>query len=269
MSRLARLCAAAAALALAAPALAQEGPCPPVCAGTGHEIYAEVWWIGRPNGDIHRISAPFFLDRSFTDAGGFARGIVDLAAGTLKAHVISQGEPGAAVTAHATDRFTVGGLAPGTPVFVNAVIIADGLGSIALNGNLVDAILSLGFPGGANDFDRALLQAGNHVDAATPFAVDLAANLGFVATVGTPFDFGYSLRIAAGSGPGGAELDFLHTARLGFELPAGATITSVGGFGSAVTAVPEPASLALVAAGLVALMVGRPSVRRARSRTPC
>ena len=57
--------------------------------------------------------------------------------------------------------------------------------------------------------------------------------------------------------PGSFDIDFSHTVTVGYQGPAGALTQSVSGLfgniGEPVAAVPEPGSLALVVAGLLAV----------------
>ena len=239
-------------IAVASPTAAQTGPCPPTCAGTGHEVYSEVQFVGVPGHDIYNLGPNFFLDQSHADAQGSARGIVDLSAGTLKAVASSNGSSGAGIITLGTDRFTLGGLAFGTPVNLTAHLVADGTGLIQEDGASMQAMIQLGLFGGANTFQLLTFQSNNNAPLNQLFNIALSSNFNFTALSGTPFLFTYFLRLQSGNGAG-SQLDFLNTARLTFDTPSGATLSSEGGFAAAAVTVPEPATLLLTATGIAAM----------------
>jgi hypothetical protein len=120
----------------------------------------------------------------------------------------------------------------------------------------------LGISGGRFDHG-SVLQAGNQVPVLQHFGVQLMAFADVSARLDQPFQLSYSLRTDVSEG---SFLDFMHTARIGFVLPEGVTVTSMGGYDSAalaVTPVPEPSLWLLMAGGLAGVgCVGR---RRRRS----
>lgn len=83
--------------------------------------------------------------------------------------------------------------------------------------------------------------------------------LDLVTTVRLPFSYGRSFYVASGFGGGvgifGGSADFFGSADFGITVPAGATLSSLSGQAYA-AAVPEPATWALLAAGLGALQAG-------------
>ena len=108
------------------------------------------------------------------------------------------------------------------------------------------------------DFQLFTFQADNNAPEDQVFPISLSARINFEATIGTPFPLYYFLRLDT---RGGTTFDFLSTARLSLDLPAGVSATSTGGF---TTAVPEPDALALFAIGLLSVtalgrMAGRGS----------
>jgi len=216
----------------------------------GGPPYAEVTFFGATDHDIFQMSPPFILDQSFSDSNGSGRGIASLPSGQLKATATADpASTGFSAIATGVDTFTLGGLAPGTPVTITATLDAAGTGLIPIAGGSGSAMIQLGPFGGAQAFDRKVVQAGNQVPVDQTFFMNLFTSVPLNETVGTPFPFDYFLRLDAANL--GASFDFLSTATLKFTLPQGVTISSEGNYSPA--SVPEPATVALVAPGLLAL----------------
>lgn len=88
-------------------------------------------------------------------------------------------------------------------------------------------------------------------DTTFPLAFDFTQTR--LVTNGTPLDFALEMQLF---GAQGAQLDFLNTARLVFDLPPGASVTSIGGLsatGTLPTPEPTTATLMLLALALLAL----------------
>ena len=82
------------------------------------------------------------------------------------------------------------------------------------------------------------------------FNVNLMTFANLSARLDQPFLLSFSLRTDVTEA---SFLDFMHTARIRFELPDGVTVTSMGGYDSAagIPAIPEPSTwLLMMAAGL-------------------
>jgi len=67
-----------------------------------------------------------------------------------------------------------------------------------------------------------------------PIPLDLTATNTFTAQIGVPFDRSFYMSAR----PSNAEVDFHNTGTISFDLPAGVTVTSTGGFGSIVPVAP-------------------------------
>jgi hypothetical protein len=107
---------------------------------------------------------------------------------------------------------------------------------------LFDQVALTTTPGDASLPGVTLVDPGTiPVDLSTDFIVDPSKG---------PFEFSFDLRLSGGNG---AALDFAHTAEVTFDLPPGITVTSLGGFQSPATAVPEPRSILSLAVALVSL----------------
>ena len=235
------------------------GGCPP---------YRQViFGTGSTGGSIYEYS-PVVLDYSATGVTANVRGVVDLANGQLKvfAQGIEDGNPstgtGGYVIADAVDVFTLHGRSSGLVSF-SVVLTANGMGSIANDGYSGQATVGLGVPGGGGgDFDIGVYQAGNNAPVGTPFSLlstrqdrrgnQLRASDTYSLPLDIPFFLGYSLRADVSQG---TTFDLSNTGHLSFILPAGVTITSMGGFsaGGITTPVPEPSTWLLLGAGLLGL----------------
>jgi hypothetical protein len=242
------------------------GGCPP---------YGEVIFFGAgvtgPN-SVFEYEKPV-LDFSPPAPGGTLRGVVDLSQALVRtyAQADDDGNPstnnGASMNAVGVDLFTLGAPSPDFFTF-SVVFTAEGVGGIDVPDYTVGSYLSiradsvngapLGFSGGKLD-DGKVLQAGSHVPVFQQFNVNLMTFANLSARLDQPFLLSFSLRTDVSER---SFLDFMHTARIGFVLPEGVTVTSMGGYDSAgVPAIPEPSTwLLMMAAGLAA------TVRLARSR---
>ena len=216
------------------------------------------------------------LDHSVTGATATVRGVVDLANGTLKtfASGIEDGNPstgtGGFMIASGVDVFTLHGTSASGSVTFSVVLTADGVGSIANPGYSGQATLQLGVPGGGGGgFDFGVYQAGTNAPLGSPFSLlstihpgsQLRASDTHSVLLNTPFDLSYSLRADVSQG---TTFDLSNTGHLSFILPAGVSITSMGGFraGQGTVSVPEPATFWLMPLGL--LLVAAYSRRSAK-----
>lgn len=221
------------------------------------------------------------LDYSVTGASATVRGVVDLANGTLRAFAqgIEDGNPstgvGGYIIASATDVFTLHSTSASGPVTFSVVLTADGAGTITNPGYSGSAIVQLGVPGGGGgDFDRGIYQAGSMEGGGFPipgvqFALlsteqgsqgnQLRASDTHMVLLNNPFELSYSLRVDVSQG---TTFDLSNIGRLSFILPAGVSITSMGGYSAAV---PEPATFYLMPVGL--LLVAAYSRRARRTIT--
>src|SRR5262249_20725044 len=107
-------------------------------------------------------------------------------------------------------------------------------------------------------------QPGNGVVVAppgVPIGINQVVQTTFNLSGAADVPFSFSLRL---TGQAGASVDLFDTAQLSFNLPPGVSVTTDGGFASAV---PEPTSLPLVALGgtLLVLLTVRRRVKRRRA----
>lgn len=234
------------------------GGCPP---------YEQLLFFGD---DVPNSSTSVFeydhkaLDQTITSPYGTARGVVDLASGTVRtyAQVNDDNNPSIgraiSVTAQAVDVFTLHS-SLGSPSTSNIafdfVFSADGIGDISqLNsGGLAFLHLGgtlLGYSGGVLD-DLQHFAAGTTAPYLNDFPIHLMTFAHLTAPLDRPFDLSFLLRTDIGEA---TSFNFLHTARIGFVLPEGVYVTSMGGYSSlAVTPVPEQSTWLLMAAGLAAI----------------
>lgn len=208
------------------------------------------------------------LDYGITGASAHVRGVVDLASGTLKvvAEGIEDGNPstssGGFVIASATDVFTLHSPSASGSVTFSVILTADGVGTISNYGYSGQASVQLGTPGGGvGEFDSALYQAleFNGILPGVQFALlsthpnnagnQLRASDTHSVLLDTPFSLSYSLRANVSQG---TTFNLLNTGHLSFILPAGVSITSMGGYSAGdTTVVPVPASAWLLGSGLL------------------
>jgi hypothetical protein len=221
------------------------------------------------NGRWLDILSPFSIHVDDTSTGQWhSIGDGSLATGQLKILADSL-QSVAAVEAFsmvtAQDIFTVTG-APGV-ISITATFNADG------NANLPDVGGALG-PGGSATAELCGPGCGilYRIDTfargtgEVPYVgpIDLQTSVTFDVTIGTPFTMFYRLAAQARNT---SDIDMLNTGSLGFVLPQGYTISSLGGYSSLQPtptpnpAVPEPSTLTLM--GLGGAFVVR-AVRRRR-----
>lgn len=231
------------------------------CAPYGQVIFG----TGGNNGSLFEYDSAV-LDYSVTGPSATVRGVVDLANGTLKAFAsgIEDGNPstgsGGYIIANATDVFTLHGSSASGFATFTVVLTADGVGSIANSGYSGQVSVQLGVPGGGGgDFDIGVYQAGNNAPLGASFSLlstlqgsqgnELMASDTHSVLLNNPFSLGYSLRADVTQG---TTFDLLNTGHLGFILPAGVSITSMGGYNTGgPTSVPEPATFYLMLLGLL------------------
>lgn len=273
-----RILASAMLLLGAQQASATPGP-PLSCTGVfnvgGCAPYGEVnYGTGTPgnlfSGSLYEYEE-VVLDYSVTGASATVRGVVDMANGKLRvfAEGIEDGNPstgvGGFIIASATDVFTLHSAATG-PVTFSVVMTADGVGTITNPGYSGQATLHLGVPGGgAGDFDIGQYQSGVFPIPDVEFALlstlqgsqgnQLRASDIHTVQLNQPFSLSYSLRVDVSQN---TSFDLASVEALRFVLPAGVSVTSLGGFASPV---PVPAPVWLFGSGLLAF-VGLSRIRR-------
>jgi hypothetical protein len=182
-----------------------------------------------------------------------------LATGTLRLSAQSYGSTSYdALYITAGDFFTIAG-PPGT-VSLSAQLLANGtadlpsVGSSGLNPS-VNLTAWVQPPGGsyiyAADFFQisySVFNLPNPSYSGPIYSVYSGQNFldassqTWTETVGVPFYFSYGLQAQVTDG---GDMNVLHTGTLSFNLPAGYTIQSQGGFSSAPASVPEPSSAVL------------------------
>ena len=241
------------------------------CAPFGQVIYGTGTAGNLFSGSLYEYD-DVVLDYSVTGASATVRGVVDLASGKLRvfAEGIEDGNPstgvGGFIIASATDVFTLHSAATG-PVTFSVVMTADGAGTITNPGYSGQATLQLGVPGGgAGDFDIGQYQSGVFPIPDVEFALlstlqgsqgnQLRASDTHTVQLNQPFSLGYSLRVDVSQN---TSFDLSSVEALRFVLPAGVSVTSLGGFASPV---PMPAPVWLFSSGLLTLLLGS---RRSRS----
>lgn len=231
------------------------------CAPFGQVIYGTGTAGNLFSGSLYEYD-DVVLDYSVTGASATVRGVVDLASGKLRvfAEGIEDGNPstgvGGFVIASATDVFTLHSAATGPATF-SVVMTADGAGTITNPGYSGQATLQLG-----GDFDSGVYQSGVFPIPDVEFALlssqgnQLRASETHTVQLNQPFSLSYSLRVDVSEN---TSFDLSNVERLRFVLPAGVSVTSLGGFASPV---PMPAPVWLFSSGLLALLLGS---RRSRS----
>ena len=241
--------------------------------------YGEVIFFGNgvpPPNSLFEYEDPV-LDITRTGTFGTVRGVADLSQALVRTFAQANDDGnvstnnGLSMNALGVDIFTLRALGSPSPDFFtfSVVLTADGFGGIDTPGYTVASYLFLrpdtvgGAPLGISGrFDDAsVLQAGNQVPVFQQFSVHLMTFANLTARLDQPFQLSYSLRTDVSES---SFLDFMHTARISFVLPAGLTVTSLGGYDSAaITPVPEPETWLLMAAGLA--VIGRLMRHRGRS----
>jgi hypothetical protein len=220
-------------------------------------------------------SPPFFLDRTFIDpttgnAGSSEHAIIDLPNMEMKG--LTQAGPRGSATLFdsISDTLHWQGLPTGgLPVTYR--LIADGTGFIpssipGIGPAQIDEVLGLRMaigPGGGTgnpNPDFAFTNVPNAPGSVTPdmtFPIHEEASLTRTEVNG-PVSMLLSLRLASIEG---SSFDFLNTVKLVIDLPPGSSVTSDGGFFQA-SAVPEPSSLVLIAAGASVALLAHLARRR-------
>lgn len=222
------------------------------------------------------------------DSALIAAGTVDHAAGALAGSLrlsplsIFGFNTSGELNVHARDRFTLVGPAGGGPVTITAKLQVGGSvvasaapdevsvtveallnstlsGWDSVNGGLASSTGSAGL------FRMRYFPGDPFLTLLAPTPIDIEAVDTFDVAVGQEFQLGYRMRLLGSirdqDASGGAlNFNFLNTAQLSFDLPAGYSISSDLGFSA--TSVPEPATTALLAMGLL----GAGWARRARLR---
>ena len=221
---------------------------------------------------------PPAINFSHTGNTGAVVGVVNLARGELKTYArgISDGNVstnlGATMTSVGVDLYTLQSTQPSTlggDLFNIVVTMSThGVGAIDLPFYSVGAYLHLGFNSGVVAYDGGQLDAGaviqsvSHVPVFQDFGVPLMVYANITVRAGVPFDLNWSLRANVSESSYLSFVDmFSGGAHLSFQLPDGARVTSMSGFDSLTSAVPEPGGAMLWLAGVVWLarrgLVGR------------
>jgi hypothetical protein len=153
---------------------------------------------------------------------------------------------GAPGTVPITAKFHLVGDITRTSLFANFQVRAQ-IGTWTTNPVTIDD--RVGPFGG--DFSPADATYTQTLSTAAPssFNVDIMATYTQDVTVGTPFSLAYQIQLFSSSLNG--TFDFLNTGAVGFTVPEGYSITSVGGFGAPV---PLPGSVVLMGSGLLGLV---------------
>lgn len=229
------------------------------------------WGTGGNDGSLFEYDSSV-LAHSVTGPDATVFGAVDLASGRLKVYAqgLEDGNPstgtGGYMIASATDVFTLHGASTSGFATFTVVLTANGVGSIANPGYSGQVQLGLGIPGGGGgDFDGGVYQSGNNAPTGTLFSLlstlpgsqgsQLMASDTHSVLLNSPFSLGYMLRADVMQG---TTFDLSNTGYLSFILPAGVSITSMGGYSAGGAAsVPEPGVLALVGLGLLGMAAAR------------
>jgi hypothetical protein len=193
------------------------------------------------------LSNPHSLFVDSTSAGQWhSIGDASLATGTLK--ILADSFSTLAVQAFSQltsrDVFTLAGPGGG-PVQITARFRADGAANLPNQGGALgpggNATVELFTPGGpaGDSFSRGLGQVPyvGAVSSDTNGTPYLEALVSFDVTPGTPFALSYRLTAQSRNL---SSIDMMNTATLAFTLPAGYSITSIGGYGTQTTPTPTP-----------------------------
>ena len=273
MNRHLHFAAGAAAALLSLAAAADPGP-PLGCGGQpgvgGCAPYTNISLSdGAGNLNLYEYDLPR-IDISRSLPLSDARGTADLQGATLTARARQSVDGDVSNTravdlsATLVDLYTLhsgGMLPPGANVGIVVMAGAQGVGSIDVDGHIVQSILRLGLGSGVVSYHGGVLdqvsviQAGGAVPTFQQFVVPLQVYANLTVQVGVPFEVSSALRTIVWEG---AFLNFdsffglAHGAQLSFQMPPDFSVTSMGGFDSAAP-VPEPQPAAMLTAGLVAL----------------
>jgi hypothetical protein len=254
--------------------LLMESPCPLRAAAVA---ILDSTILGTPRVQIFSppTPPPISLNRTFSDSNGSYHAEMEdgpnqiVLKGLMQAGVPSQAS--AELINILDDQLTFQGLAG--PTVITFHLLADGTGLLPttiINNQIfigsAQLILSSAFGGAppAGVTDNPGINVNLSTACGTPFPLCLqeSANTRFpldfdftatrLVSNGTSLDFALEMQLF---GLQGAELDFLNTASLVFNLPTGASVTSTGGLseGGAVAS-PEPVSVLIV--GFPMLLLG-------------
>jgi hypothetical protein len=227
------------------------------------------------------LTNPTYIDMSITATNGtyHNQGLGSLASGLVKvlSAALSNFNTFASAEVHSKDVFTVTGPNPGSIVNITASFTADGTATLVNTpnggglgvGGSASAILCGPFGGyncGGDHFNYTgapqtfVPYTGPVYSNANPSQPFLQHQVTFGVTVGQPFSVEYWLVLQAYNG---STMDMYNTGTLGFAVPGGYSITSLGGFSSPLPppppppgVVPEPSTWTLFALGSALLARG-------------